>query len=825
MKKLSFILVFLFSFLMYLGAQDFSRGMKYQAVARDLKGEVLVNSKIELKIILLSKKNGQQTSHYSEVHSVTTNELGLFTLVIGEGKTEQDDFEKVPWSSSDIWMEIQIKPGSKSGFTTISNSQLLAVPYAFHALTASQLSGNTGISYKTETAGVPAQVWSLKGNSKTDPAVDKLGTTDYQDLVLVTNNLDRFRITKDGNINIKENLIVDKNIEVSNDLYVKKNVFLNTEGGSTISNGPLSVTKKSATSLSGTLNVEGVTTVNNISNLNGQVTIKADLPDGIQENYDDYPLRVEGGKQGVAIKITGDKPGREQNWITFFNENNEALGRIEGSKPHLIEVAKLIVKEIFDGGEGVLIDGVPFNFREENDMLALRNTYFHNSYTQGLIEQIVDLEKLTLFFFLRLGVLIPSLGVEQDPVDVIDDIVEIVISYKRYFAYLIEGIKKGVAFESGGADYAEWLKKANPSENISFGEVVGVKGGLISKTFLDADQFMAITSNPIIVGAMPEKGNENGFEKVALMGQVPILVYSKVLMGDYILPSGFGDGTAIAVNPKLMKANDFSKVIGVAWSASEDKSQFNYINTAVGFNANQMGMVINNMQIVMNKMQDEIAKLNPAYKPVYFDANENSENNSSIVNSNNLSLFNITDDDFISWTKKAINQQLGPKNDIISISDIQSENLINKIIKKFVNEWGSIGQIDSDNLINDIIKKYLNHWGKVSDINPDNIIRKVVERLKEVDGKEVDLVLELINDYMKKNIVPKIQSVVDHLFENFIDLTPNGPFENFPEIKNVLRQIKDNGLFNLGYGLDDLQGFIERVTDRINIFHQLVRAD
>ena len=139
MKKLSFFLLFTFLFMAYASAQNIPRGMKYQAVARDLKGEVLANAKIELRINLLSKKGGNQFSHYSELHAVITNQLGLFTLTVGGGKAESGDFDKVPWSNSDIWMEIQIKKGGDADFTSISNSQLLAVPYAYYAATAGEL--------------------------------------------------------------------------------------------------------------------------------------------------------------------------------------------------------------------------------------------------------------------------------------------------------------------------------------------------------------------------------------------------------------------------------------------------------------------------------------------------------------------------------------------------------------------------------------------------------------------------------------------------------------------------------------------------------------
>jgi hypothetical protein len=44
--------------------------------------------------------------------------------------------------------------------------------------------------------------WALTGNSGTDPAVNFLGTTDAQPLVIRTNNLERVRVTANGNVGI-----------------------------------------------------------------------------------------------------------------------------------------------------------------------------------------------------------------------------------------------------------------------------------------------------------------------------------------------------------------------------------------------------------------------------------------------------------------------------------------------------------------------------------------------------------------------------------------------------------------------------------------------
>jgi hypothetical protein len=56
-----------------------------------------------------------------------------------DGAVTQGDFNKIPWSSEDIWMEMGLKNAGESGFAT-SSSKLLAVPYAFHAGTASKIS-------------------------------------------------------------------------------------------------------------------------------------------------------------------------------------------------------------------------------------------------------------------------------------------------------------------------------------------------------------------------------------------------------------------------------------------------------------------------------------------------------------------------------------------------------------------------------------------------------------------------------------------------------------------------------------------------------------
>jgi hypothetical protein len=145
---------------------------------------------------------------------------------------------------------------------------------------------------------------------------------------------------------------------------------------------------------------------------------------------------------------------------------------------------------------------------------------------------------------------------------------------------------QGIIYGSKGADYAEWLEKENPSDDFMVGEVVGVKGGKISRNTQDADHVLTISLAPIVLGNMPDEDRKNDYEKVAFMGQVPVLVQGEVSEGDYIVASGNNDGYAIAIAPQDIKLKNLKWVIGKAWTASEGSGK-SIINVSVGLKSNE----------------------------------------------------------------------------------------------------------------------------------------------------------------------------------------------------------------------------------------------
>lgn len=177
-----------------------AQGMNYQAVARDAFGKLLANQNISLKLSFATNSIDNKT-YYSEIHQVTTDELGMFSLVIGDGKEQIGAVKDVPWASEPIWLNVALDASGGREFALLGSSEMRAVPYAFHAQTASQLVNDaTAIELPTEKN--QSIYWHTGGNTATRPETHFLGTRDNQDLVVKTNNTTRVILTKNGQLQI-----------------------------------------------------------------------------------------------------------------------------------------------------------------------------------------------------------------------------------------------------------------------------------------------------------------------------------------------------------------------------------------------------------------------------------------------------------------------------------------------------------------------------------------------------------------------------------------------------------------------------------------------
>ena len=89
-----------------------------------------------------------------------------------------------------------------------------------------------------------------------------------------------------------------------------------------------------------------------------------------------------------------------------------------------------------------------------------------------------------------------------------------------------------------------------------------------------------VSTTPGWVGNWPGKSKEAFFEKVAFLGQAPVKVRGEVHAGDYIVASGLGDGSGVAVAPGKLRPDQYGRIVGRAWESS-DLQQPKLITTAV----------------------------------------------------------------------------------------------------------------------------------------------------------------------------------------------------------------------------------------------------
>ena len=129
-------------------------GINYQAVARDLNGNVLQNTQISIQFsVILNSSTG--TVVYRELHDQTqtspileTNEFGLFNLIIGQGVNNGGtltSFDQIDWSTGRYFLGVEIAIGANS-FESLGTTELVSVPFALYAKSSgNRIVGGNGI--------------------------------------------------------------------------------------------------------------------------------------------------------------------------------------------------------------------------------------------------------------------------------------------------------------------------------------------------------------------------------------------------------------------------------------------------------------------------------------------------------------------------------------------------------------------------------------------------------------------------------------------------------------------------------------------------------
>jgi hypothetical protein len=138
MKK--YILSFLLLSLMHGAFAQTPQGITYQAVARNASGQLLAITPVKVRFSIRdSIANGNIV--YQETHIDTTDALGLFDLVIGNGTPTSGTFAGINWGSNKKYIQVEFDANVGS-YTNLGTQQMMSVPYALYAEKAGKSKSN-----------------------------------------------------------------------------------------------------------------------------------------------------------------------------------------------------------------------------------------------------------------------------------------------------------------------------------------------------------------------------------------------------------------------------------------------------------------------------------------------------------------------------------------------------------------------------------------------------------------------------------------------------------------------------------------------------------
>lgn len=554
MTKKIFIILMYFAFT-NLNAQ--SKGFTYQAVILNsnlqLPGvndnkNILPNTHLDVKFNILDE-NGEL--EYQEIHKTSTDQYGMINLIVGRGIPSQNNFTDILWYGVKKELEVEIK--LNASFEKLSKQELFYLPVnKFQNL----------IIDNDLTVG---------GTSNLNGDLIVNGTTTLNNSLSVTNNSP---VDFSGNLVVNGTTNLNNSLSVNNQSPANLTGTLNVDGATTLNN-KLTVTNNANTHLTGELVVDNNALFNKKVNIKDQVTIHAALPFD-SDNYNNYPLRVEGSGQGIAIKLESDLPNNDNNFITFYDSKGKAIGNIEGqtaaevaSDPQYIYDISILTAELAVAGASIGLAAIPIA-------------------SAGV------------------GVVVGS-DIGQIAIATAD-FAMVTANAAAYNAFAYSNL--GVTYSSGSADYAEWLEKTNTKEVFSPGDIVGIKNGKITKNTTNAEQILAISTKPAILGNVPDENVKENFEKVAFMGQIPIKIKGESKLGNYIIASGKNDGYGYSISPENINPLHYKNIIGIAWSnVLINKYGEKFVNTSIGITTKIMSELAEKHEERITNLENRFAKL------------------------------------------------------------------------------------------------------------------------------------------------------------------------------------------------------------------------
>ncbi len=110
----------------------------YQVVVRNSSGELIQNQDIGFQFTIL-EGSALGDPVFIETHLNQSNGFGLCNLKIGDGTPVSGSIDSINWGSNSYFLKVELDQAGGSSYVDMGTFELLSVPFALHANTASNL--------------------------------------------------------------------------------------------------------------------------------------------------------------------------------------------------------------------------------------------------------------------------------------------------------------------------------------------------------------------------------------------------------------------------------------------------------------------------------------------------------------------------------------------------------------------------------------------------------------------------------------------------------------------------------------------------------------
>ncbi len=184
MKKIyCCILIILFKMCLSSTIQAQSnKGINFQAIARNNSGSSIPNKLLNIRVSI--KVDTASTKiEYQEIVPITTNALGLFTIVVGQLEANKTvtlgPFENINWSKAEKYLQIEVDTLGDLNFINMGTQKINYVPFSFYAdnVGAQNINGIIGLSQGGTGLDNLSDLKALLSIDKIDNTPDSLKPT------------------------------------------------------------------------------------------------------------------------------------------------------------------------------------------------------------------------------------------------------------------------------------------------------------------------------------------------------------------------------------------------------------------------------------------------------------------------------------------------------------------------------------------------------------------------------------------------------------------------------------------------------------------------